>query len=130
MADFKQGKDRRQSERFKVGWSGTLTCIFPNHEEDVEVRVIEVSTIGARLELETLKVGPYNIVIGSESSRFTLKVSLPDAALWTPVRIVWYSTDQDKDSFRVGVMFVQTSEEHRATIEKLVADVAHEAFLA
>ena len=127
MADLKLDRDRRQSERYRVGWSGTLTCIFPNYEEDVVVRVIEVSSIGARLELETLKVGPHNIVIGSESNRFTLKVSLPDAALWTPIRIVWYSTDQDKDSFRVGVMFLQTSEEHRAAIEKLLADVALEA---
>ena len=124
MADLKLSKDRRRSERFKVGWSGTLTCLFPNHEEDLDVRVLEVSAVGARLELETLTAGPYNIVIGSESSRFTLKVSLPDAALWTPVRIVWYSTDRDKDLFRVGVMFLQTSEEHRAAIEKLVADVA------
>jgi hypothetical protein len=73
-----------------------------------------------------LKVGPYHIVIGSESSRFTLKVSLPDAALWTPVRIVWYSTDQDKDLFNVGVMFLQISEERRMTIERLLADIALE----
>ncbi len=127
MADLKLGKDRRLAARFRVGWFGTLTCLFPNHEENIEVRVTEVSAIGARLELKTLKVGPYNIVIGSESSRFTLKVSLPEAALWTPVRIVWYSTDQDKDSFKLGVMFLQTSQEHQATIERLLADVALEA---
>jgi len=118
--------NRRQAERFKVGWVGTLTCLFPSHEEDVEVWVTEVSATGARLELKTLKVGPYHIVIGSESSRFTLKVSLPDAALWTPVRIVWYSTDQDKDLFNVGVMFLQISEERRMTIERLLADIALE----
>jgi len=123
-------KDRRRSERFKVGWAGTLTCLFPNHEENVEVRVREVSATGARLELKTLKVGPYHIVIGSEASRFTLKVSLPDAALWAPVRIVWYSTDQDKDLFNVGVMFVQISEERRMTIEKILADIALETSLA
>ena len=127
MTDLKQGKDRRQADRFKVGWSGTLTCLFPNHEENVDVRVIEVSSIGARLELETLKAGPYNIVIGSEMSRFTLKVGLPEAALLTPVRILWYSTDRDKDAFKVGVMFLQTSDEHRAAINKLLDDVALEA---
>jgi hypothetical protein len=124
MAGWKSGKDRRRAERFKVGWLGTLTCLFPNHEENVEVRVTEVSSTGARLELNTLKIGQYNIVIGSESSRFTLKVSLPETALWTPVRIVWYSTDQEKDLFNVGVMFVQTSEERRASIERLLADIA------
>ena len=66
----------------------------------------------------------YHIVIGSESSRFTLKVSLPEAALSTPVRIVWYSTDQERDTFNLGVMFLQTSEELQRAIERLLADVA------
>ncbi|MGA2400260.1 MAG: PilZ domain-containing protein [Syntrophobacteraceae bacterium] len=116
--------ERRGSERFKVGWAGTLTCFFPCHEENVDVKVTEISATGARLELKALKVGPYHIVIESESSRFTLKVSLPEAALSTPVRIVWYSSDPDRDTFSVGVIFLQTSEERRATIEKLLADVA------
>ncbi len=124
MADWKPGTDKRQAERFKVGWAGTLTCLFPNHEENVDIRVTEVSTTGARLELKTLKIGSYHIVIGSESSRFTLKVSLPEAALWAPVRIVWYSTDQEKDSFNLGVMFLHASEELRATLKRLLADVA------
>ncbi len=121
MAGPKPSRERRHSERFKVGWAGTLTCLFQNYEENVDVLVTEVSAHGARLELKTLKVGPYHIVIGSESSRFTLKVSLPDAALWTPVRIVWYSTDQERDLYNVGVMFLQTSEELRAIIERLPA---------
>ena len=90
----------------------------------------EVSTTGARLEIETITFGPYHIVIGSESSRFTLKVSLPEAALWTPVRIVWYSTDQEKDSFNLGVMFLHASDEHRAAIKRLLADVRLETSLS
>ena len=117
------GKDRRSEERFKVAWAGTLTCFFPDHQEDIDVRVTEVSSKGARLELETLKAGSYHIVIGSESSRFTLKVSLPEAALSTPVRIIWYSTDQERDIFNLGVFFLQTSEERRSTIDKILADV-------
>ncbi len=124
MADKKLGTDKRQTERFKVAWTGTLTCLFPNHEENVEVQVTEVSATGARLELETLTFGAYHIVMVSESSRFTLKVSLPEAAIWTPVRIVWYSTDQENDSFNLGVMFLHASEELRATIKRLLADVA------
>jgi hypothetical protein len=124
MADCNSGTEKRQTVRLRVAWAGTLTCLFPNHEENVEVRVTEVSATGARLELKSLKAGPYHIVIGSESSRFTLKVSLPEAALWTPVRIVWYSTDQEKDSFNLGVMFLHASEEHQTAIRRLLADVA------
>ncbi len=116
-------KDRRSEERFTVAWAGTLTCFFPDQQENIDVRVTEVSSKGARLELETLKVGSYHIVIGSESSRFTLKVSLPEAALSTPVRIIWYSTDQERDIFNLGVFFLQTSEERRTTIDKILADV-------
>ncbi len=130
MAYWKLGTDKRQTERFKVAWTGTLTCLFPNHEENVEVRVTEVSSAGARLELKTLRIGPYHIVIGSESSRFTLKVSLPEAAIWTPVRIVWYSTDQEKDLFNLGVMFLHASEGHLAAIKKLLADVRLETSLS
>jgi hypothetical protein len=115
-------KNRRHNERFRVKWAGTLTCLFPSQEENVNVKVTEVSVAGARLELQTLKVGPYNIVVGSELTRFTLKVSLQAAVLWTPVRIVWYSTDQERDLFNVGVMFMPTSDELNVTIERLLAD--------
>ena len=120
---WKLGKDKRQAQRFKVRWAGTLTCLFPDHEQDVEAGVTEVSAGGARLELKSLEVGPYHIVIGSESSRFTLKVSLPEAAISVPVRVVWYSTDQERDLFNLGVMFLQ-SEERIVEIEKLAANFA------
>jgi hypothetical protein len=116
--------ERRRTERFKVVWPGRLTCYFPDHEEDVEVRVIEVSLDGARLEMETLKAGKYHIVIGSESSRFTLKVSHPEAALSIPVRIVWYSTDQERGVFVLGVLFLKTSSEIQKTIRSILKDVA------
>ncbi len=115
--------ERRHAERFKVGWTGKLTCYFPDHEENVEVKVVEVSSNGARLELKTLKVGSYHIVIGSESSRFTLKVSLPETALSIPVRIIWYSTDQERGAFNLGVLFLETSEEVQRTIERTLTDV-------
>ena len=110
--------ERRRAERFKVLWTGKLTCYFPDHEENIEIKVVEVSTDGARLEVDTLKAGPYHLVIGSESSRFTLKVSLPDAALSIPIRIIWYSTHQERDTFNLGVLFLKTSTEVQKTIEK------------
>ncbi len=116
--------ERRRAERFKVGWPGKLTCYFPDREENTEVKVIDASSRGARLELKSLKVGMCNIVIGSESTRFTLKVSLPEAALSIPLKIIWYSTDQERDAFNLGVMFLDTSEEVQRAIEQLLADVA------
>lgn len=116
--------DRRRAERFKVGWVGKLTCYFPDNEEDVDVRVAEISTSGARLELDTLEVGRYHIVIGSESARFTLKVAMPAAALSIPIKIIWYSTDPERDSFNLGVMFLKASEDVRRTIEGLLAGLS------
>lgn len=126
MTVSRLGADRRRAARFRVEWSGVLTCLFADREENVEIRVTEISATGARLELKTLKFGPYHIVVVSESSRFILKAGLPEAVLCVPVRIVWYSTDEEKDLFNVGVMFLQTSEENRATIDRLIADVALE----
>ena len=124
MAGWTLSRDRRSAERFKVGWAGTLTCLFPNHEENVQVRVTEVSSTGARLELRSLQIGHYSIVIGSESCRFTLKVSHPEAALSIPVRIVWYSTDQERGVFVLGVLFLKTSSEIQKTIRSILKDVA------
>jgi hypothetical protein len=122
MADRKL--ERRRAERFKVGWTGKLTCYFPDHEENIDIRVVEVSSEGARLEVETLRVGQYHLVIGSESSRFTLKVSLPEYALSVPIRIIWYSTDQERDTFNLGVLFLKTSVEVQTTIDAILKDVA------
>jgi c-di-GMP-binding flagellar brake protein YcgR len=116
--------ERRRAERYKVGWTGKLTCYFPDHEENIEVSVVEVSSGGARLEVETLQVGQYHLVIGSESSRFTLKVNLPEYAISVPVRIIWYSTAREKDAFNLGVIFLKTSAKVQETIDRIIKDVA------
>lgn len=116
--------ERRRSERFRVAWTGKLTCYFPGRMEDIDIRVVEVSAGGARLELETLEVGQNHLVIGSDSCRFTLKVSLPEYALSVPIRIIWYSTAQERHAFNLGVLFLETSSEVQATIEKILRDVA------
>lgn len=127
MPVWKPNIDRRKEPRFRVGWSATLTCYLADHEESVEARVTEVSMNGARLQLNSLDIGPHHIVVGGESIRFTLKVSLPEAAFSAPVSIVWYSSGREKNSFDVGVMFAQSSKERRAAIEKLMADVTLES---
>ncbi len=116
--------ERRHVERFKAGWTGELTCYFPDREVNTEVKVLDISSLGARLELKTLEVGTYNIVIGSESTRFTLKVSLPEAVLSIPLKIVWYSTGRERDAFNLGVVFIETSKQVQRTIEELFTAVA------
>ena len=111
--------NRRKEPRFRVGWTATLTCYSADHEENVEARVTEISMNGARLQLKSLQVGPHHIVIGSESIRFTLKLSRPETAFSAPVSIVWYSSGREKDSFDIGVMFLQSSDKRRAAVEKL-----------
>ncbi len=113
-------QERRRKERFIVNWPGTLICLFPNYEEEVRVKVSEISATGARLELENLKVGPYHIVVGSDSSRFTLKLNLPDGTVSTPIRIVWYSMDEGKRHFNIGVLFPQLTGTGLNAIEKVL----------
>jgi hypothetical protein len=116
--------DRRRSERFKVAWAGRLTCYFPGLVEDIEVKVMEISAGGARLEVETLEIGINHLVVGSESTRFTLKLSLPEYALSVPIRMIWYSAAQDKHAFNLGVLFLDTSAEVKETFDKILKDVA------
>lgn len=122
MAVWNKGVEKRQSERFQVQWQGTLTCLFPNHEEKIAVRISEISATGARLELETLKLGPYHIVVGSEQSHFTLNMSLPEGVISTPVRIVWYSMDEEKLRFNLGVLFPENSEIGQTEIERILKE--------
>ncbi|MGC8492887.1 MAG: PilZ domain-containing protein [Syntrophobacteraceae bacterium] len=119
--------ERRREPRYRVGWSATLTCYSSDEEESVEAKVVEVSRNGARLQVHSLQAGPHHIVVQSESIRFTLKVDLPEAAFSAPVSIVWYSSGREKDTFEVGVMFLNTSEEHREDMGKLLTDVGIES---
>ena len=126
MAVRHQNVNRRKEPRFRVAWPAKLTCHLADLVESVETRVSEVSMNGARLQLKSLEVGAHHIVVESESIRFTLKVDLPTAAFCAPVNIVWYSSGREKDSFDVGVMFLQSSDSQKAAIEKLLADDALE----
>ena len=105
MAIQTEVTERRQTERHPVEWPGILTCLFPSHEEDVAVRISEISITGARLELDSLRIGPYHIVVSSESSEFTLHVKEPGIHMSAPVQIIWYSMDEVKQGFSVGVLF-------------------------
>ncbi|MDA8306820.1 MAG: PilZ domain-containing protein [Deltaproteobacteria bacterium] len=127
MATCKPHINRRKEPRFRVSWSARLTCYSADSEESVEARVSEISIHGARLQLKSLKIGTHHIAVGSESVRFTLKVSLPEAAFSAPASIVWYSSGREKDTFDVGVMFLQSSDQRKAAIEKLLSHVALES---
>ncbi|MGC9196629.1 MAG: PilZ domain-containing protein [Syntrophobacteraceae bacterium] len=116
--------NRRKEPRFRVGWSATLTCRLADREESVEVKVTEVSLNGARLLLKSLKIGPHHIVAEGESLRLTLKVNLTQGAFVASVRVIWYSTSREKGSFDVGVIFMQSSKEHREVLENLISTVA------
>ncbi len=115
------GLERRQSKRYDVDWLGTLTCVFPNREENIDVKVSEISLTGARLQIEKLRVGPYHLVVGSESSQYTLNIRLPEGmVISTPARIVWYSMDEENRHFNVGVLFLQSADGSRAMIEEVL----------
>jgi PilZ domain len=114
------GLERRQKKRFNVDWLGTLTCVFPNREENIDVKVSEISATGARIQLAKLRVGPYHLVVGSESSQYTLNLNLPEGIVSTPARIVWYSMDEENRHFNVGVLFPQPTDGSRSEIEEIL----------
>jgi len=112
--------DRRAKPRYRVDWPGTLDCRFPSHEETVKVRVSEISLTGARIEVESLNIGSCHIVVGSDQSRFILQMRMPEDEVSTEVRVVWYSLDEEKRHFNVGVLFPQAEENRSAAIERAV----------
>jgi hypothetical protein len=121
MAIQNEVSERRHTERHSVEWPGILTCLFPTHEEDVAVRISEISTTGARLELDSLRIGQYHIVVSSESSEFTLHVKEPGIHMSAPVQIIWYSMDDVKQGFSLGVLFPKVDPIDCTAIENLAS---------
>ena len=119
--------NRRKAVRFTVSWPAILTCHSEGPERSAEVKVSEISINGARLELQSLKIGPHHLALESESVRLTLKVGLNEVAFCAPVKVAWYSSGREKTSFDVGVMFLQSAEERRAVLEKVLPGAALES---
>ncbi len=107
--------ERRQTRRYEVNWQGTLTCLFPNYQADVTVRVSEISLTGARISIEKLQVGPHHLVLESDTGRFTLTVDLAERDVKIPISIIWYSMTKDELYFNLGVLFL--NHEDRGSIQ-------------
>jgi hypothetical protein len=100
--------ERRKRERSKLEWIGTLECQFLNHQEEVQIKISEITETGARLEMESLRVGPFNIVVQSSLINFILNINLPTGTVSTPIRIIgWTSQNGRKPHLNLGVLFLK-----------------------
>jgi hypothetical protein len=100
--------ERRKSRRFNVEWLGTLECLFPNFQERIHIKISEVSETGARIQAESLKVGPYNIIAQSDLADYILNINLTAGVYSTPVKIAWWcSHDEQLQHFDLGVLFLK-----------------------
>jgi hypothetical protein len=100
--------ERRKRECSNVKWIGTLECQFLNHQEEVQVKISEISETGARLEMESLRVGPFNIVVQSSLINFILNINLPTGTVSMPIRIIWWTSQEErKPHLNLGVLFLK-----------------------
>lgn len=109
--------ERRRYRRYKVEWNGSLRCVFPDSEEDLQIRVTEVSSTGARLALDRLQIGPHHLVVGNAHPNFELSVLLPEGLFMAPIGIRWYNWDENERCFSLGVEFSRVEEESRSILK-------------
>ena len=113
--------ERRRSRRFEVVWPAALRCSFPNLDETVGVTVTQISATGARLLIERLQVGPYNIAQRNELSTLALAAALPAGTFEVPViKVRWYDTDNETRFFRMGVAFAEMKGESQLVLDRVL----------
>ena len=113
--------ERRRSRRYEVEWPGILHCLFPTLEESVGVTITEISATGARLVLDRLQIGPYNIALRHELPTLALSTTLPEGSFNVPViKIRWYDMDHETRLFRLGVAFDEMKGESQLVLDRIL----------
>lgn len=116
---------KKPATRHAIHWHATLHCSFPEHEQSMPVEVLEISSKGARLQIQKLQVGPYHLFVGDPSARFSLAFSLPEGTVEAPIEFLWYNLDEAKRSFLVDVDFTAMPDATKSALKKAIKHLTH-----
>jgi hypothetical protein len=109
--------ERRRNKRRVVDWEASLRCRLMSVNETVRVRVTEVSMSGARLELESMRVGPYHLVVGDTPVECELSISVPHGLVKSDIEFRWYNQVDADGVFLAGAEFVNMGPESKEVLK-------------
>lgn len=116
---------KKPAARHAIHWLATLHCSFPENEQSIPVEVLEISSKGARLQVQKLQVGPYHLFVGDPSARFSLEFSLPEGTVEAPIAFLWYNLDEAKRNFLVDVDFTAMPDATKSALKKAIKHLTH-----
>jgi hypothetical protein len=115
-----KGKERRLFERHAVSWDALLEAKFPDCHGHIDVKIVNISTGGALLRSEHIRVENRHLVVTETKPDLALKITLPEMLLNITARIAWYKVLNDRHLFEIGLHFIDFNKESNVPVERLV----------
>ncbi len=114
------GKGRGMSKRYAACWDALLEVILPDFNEQINVKIINISVGGALLHSEQITVDGRHLVVADIKPELKLKISLPESVLELTTKIVWYNVLSEKNLFEIGINFMNFKKEANIPIDGLM----------
>jgi hypothetical protein len=118
-------KKKKPDPRHAIHWHANLNCSFPEYQNSVPVEVLEISSRGARLQINKLQVGPYHLFVGDPSARFSLAFTLPEGTVEAPLQFVSYKLDDTQRVFLVDIDFAGMPDATKSALKKAIKRLGH-----
>jgi len=117
-------KDRRISKRYVVSWDALVEVAFHDFHGQLPVTVADFSESGVLLNSKQIFLNNRHLIAASRRPELTLKIFSPEGTLESPVEIRWYDWSVEKNLFEIGVQFINSPEDSKVIINKLIHRVS------
>ncbi len=117
-------RDRRGSKRYVVSWDGLIEVIFHDFHGQLPITVVDFSESGVLLNSKQIFLNSRHLIAAGHSPILILKIFSPEGTFESPVEIRWYDWSVEKRLYEIGVKFINSSEENKAMIHKLLQRVS------
>jgi hypothetical protein len=122
--------NRRRAKRYRVDMPARFRIHLPSHPElsstYLAAQVFDLSKLGVGLLADTVECGGLHIMHpwpgASEQCQLEIKILCGDAPLTVQGKAVWYSQQEDEESFafRIGIELIDLTPELRERIRNLI----------
>ena len=120
---FWGNKERRLKHRYPVSWNAVIEVRFPDFHEQLYVKVINFSGMGARLYSELVFLNHHHLISKENPPHLILKIFLSEGNFESPVEIKWYQWSVEKNCFEIGVEFRNMINETSMIRDKIISEL-------
>ncbi|MCP4349749.1 MAG: hypothetical protein GY795_30070 [Desulfobacterales bacterium] len=113
-------KSRRHTKRYSVSWDALLEVRFPDFQDNVKVKVANVSGTGAYIHSNQIFFNNCHLISLEQKPDLNLKVFSPNGLFESIIEIQWYNWSVKQNIYEIGVEFIYLLKEHRDIIDKVM----------